>query len=89
MWLHVGVVGTEKFFDAFNGNALNIVDNGITAVIALAGVTLAVFVGEHRTSCTHHCWRCEVFTCNELQTRDLTLELVVDERENNVFAFEF
>ena len=46
VWLHVGVVGTEKLLDAFNGNALNIVNNGVTAVIALAGVTLAVLVGE-------------------------------------------
>ena len=60
------MVGTKEFFDAFNCNALNVVDNGITAVVALAWVALAVLVGEYRACCPHYCRRGEVFTRNEL-----------------------
>ena len=72
------MVGTKEFFDAFNCNSFNVVDNGITAVVALAWVTLAVLIGEYRASCPHDCRRGEVFTGNELQASNLALALILN-----------
>ncbi len=45
--LHVGVIGAEKFLDPIDREILGNVDPFASAVIALARITLGVFVGHH------------------------------------------
>ena len=51
--LHVGMVGTEQCLHALDGQRLDLVDDGIAAVVALARVALGVFVGEGTAHGTH------------------------------------
>ncbi len=46
--LDVGVVGAEQRLHPVDGELLDVVDDGVAAVVALAGVALGVLVGEHR-----------------------------------------
>ena len=48
MRLHIGEAAIEQFFRAVDGKLLDHVDPLATTVIALARITLGVFVGEHR-----------------------------------------
>ena len=45
--LHVGVVGTEERLRAFACEILDLVDDLVAAVVALARIALGVLVGEH------------------------------------------
>src|SRR5699024_6761693 len=45
--LHVGVLRAEQAAGAVNGDLLRLVHIAAAAVIAVAGVTLGVFVGQH------------------------------------------
>ena len=46
--LHVGVLGAEQRLGPLAGQVLDLVDDLVAAVVALARVALAVLVGEHR-----------------------------------------
>ena len=46
--LHVGVLGAEQRLDALAGEVLDLVDDLVAAVVALAGIALGVLVGEDR-----------------------------------------
>ena len=59
--LHVGVVAAEQLFAALDGEVFHDVDVLAPAVIALAGQTLGVFVGEVRADSRHDRGGNEVF----------------------------
>ena len=46
--LHVGVVGAEQRLDPLDRERLDVVDDRVAAVVALARVALGVLVGERR-----------------------------------------
>jgi hypothetical protein len=65
--LHVGVLGAEERLDPVAGEVLDVVDDLVAAVVALAGIALGVLVGEHRAGGLHHGRRREVLRGDELQ----------------------
>jgi len=78
--LHVGVLGAEEPLHALDRDRLDLVDDGVAAVVALAGVALAVLVGEEGARRGHHGGRREVLARDELQARRLAHALALDER---------
>ena len=58
--LHVGVLGAEQRLGPLAGELLDLVDDLVAAVVALAGVALAVLVGEDRAGGPQHRRRGEV-----------------------------
>ena len=53
MGLHVGVFCPEEPAGALDGDGFNLVDELTAAVVALAGQTLGVFVGQHAAHGSH------------------------------------
>ena len=80
--LHVRVLRSEQRADTVYCQLLNVVDDLVAAVVPLAGIALAVLVGENRSDSTHHCGRREVLAGDQLEAGDLALDLAVDEREH-------
>ena len=54
MRLHVGIIRAEQGLGALDGQHLGLIDIFTAAIIALAGVTLGVFVGQHRALGLQH-----------------------------------
>src|SRR3546814_16596134 len=82
--LHVGVVCFEERLGALAGDLLDLVDDLVAAVVALARVALAVLVGEDGSGRSQHVGRGEVLAGYELERGVLELDLAVDEREDLV-----
>src|SRR5690348_2561800 len=76
--LDVGVLGAEKFFGAFDGEALDAVDVFASAVVALAGVALGVFVAEDGAHGFHDGFGDEIFGGDEFEAGGLAADLVVE-----------
>ena len=72
--LHVGVVAAEQLFAALDGEVFHDVDVLAPAVIALAGQTLGVFVGEVRADGRHDRGGNEVFAGDEFDVVALAVE---------------
>ena len=49
VWLDVGEICAEQGLGTLNGQCLRLINKFAATVVALAGVTLGVLVGEHRT----------------------------------------
>ena len=79
MRLHVRVLGAEQLLGALDGERLDVVDDRVAAVVALARISLGVLVGEHRSHGAHHGRRREVLAGDELQAAGLTLELALQQ----------
>ena len=79
--LHVGVFGPEELAGPAPGQVLDLVDDAVAAVVALAGVALRVLVGEHRTGRGHHRSGGEILGRDELQGGVLPLLLAPDDVE--------
>ena len=82
--LHVGVRRAEQRLGPLAGDVLDLVDDLVAAVVALARVALAVLVGEHRARGAQHRRRGEVLAGDQLEGGVLALDLAVDEREDLV-----
>ncbi len=78
--LHVGVLGTEEALDPVAGEVLDLVDDLVAAVVALARVALAVLVRQRRTDRSHDGSRREVLRRDQLEAGVLALDLTTDER---------
>ena len=61
MRLHVGVLGAEQGLRAVDRQLLGAVHEFAAAVVALAGIALGVFVGEHRAHRFEHRFGNEIF----------------------------
>src|SRR5207248_6922230 len=48
MWLDVHMLGAEKFFGAFNRQILNDIRELAAAVVAAAGISFGIFIGDYR-----------------------------------------
>ena len=82
--LDVGVLGAEEGLGPLARQRLDLVDDGVAAVEALAGVALGVLVGEDRAGRAQDRRRGEVLAGDELEGGLLPLELAVDEAEHLV-----
>ena len=77
--LHVGALGAEERARAFARQVLGVVDDVVTAVVALAGIALGVLVGEHRALRFEHRTRREVLGGDQLDRRVLAFQLALDD----------
>ena len=75
--LHVGVLGAEKSACPVDCNLLYLIHIGAAAVIALAGETLCVFIGEHAAHGGHDCGGNEVLAGDELDVLALPCQFAV------------
>ena len=73
--LYVGIFGAEEAAGPLDGNALHLVDKLAAAIIALAGQSLGIFVGEHAAHGGHHRRGDNVFAGNQLNVLALANQL--------------
>ena len=52
--LHICILGAEKFFQTVDGKLFGLVNHLAAAIIAVAGITLGIFVCEAGTHGLHH-----------------------------------
>ena len=74
--LHVGEPAAEQGAGAFAGEVLDHVDLLAPTVVAMRGIALGIFVGEHAAHRLEHCGAREVLRCDELDGPPLAGELV-------------
>ena len=77
--LHVGVIGAEQRLDPVDRQLLDVVDDRVAAVVALARVALGVLVGQHRAGRGHHRRRGEVLAGDQLEAGRLAFDLALDQ----------
>ena len=85
--LNVGPLGVEQFLDAVDGHLFALVYHLATAVVAFAGITLGILVGEAGAHGLHHLFADKVFRGNQFDTLTLSLILFFDNVENDVVSF--
>ena len=76
--LHVHVIGAEQFLGARDRERFGDVDELASAVVALAGIALGVFVRHHRAGRFEHGGADEVFGGDQLETVFLPARFVRD-----------
>ena len=77
--LQVGVLGAEQLLRAGVADLLGAVDDLATAVVAAAGVSLGVLVGQGRAERSQHRGAGEVLAGDELQPSAQPVQLVEDD----------
>ena len=85
--LHVDMLGPEELLQPLAGEVLDLVDELAAAVIAVAGVALGVFVGEHAADGLHDGRAREVFARDHLQAFGLP-GLLRGNRRPDIRVFE-
>src|ERR1700686_3957712 len=78
MWLNVGMFGSEQLFSAVASQVFDHVDEFASAVIALPGITLRVFVRENAAGGLQNCFGGEVFAGDQFEAAVLALDFVLD-----------
>ena len=76
--LHVGILRAKKFLGPFACQFLHHVGKFASAVIALAGIPLRIFVGEYGTGSLEHSLAHEVLRTDQFQPFMLAASFVVD-----------
>ena len=76
--LDIGMIGSEEFLGALDGEALDHIDVLATAVPTAARVALGILIGEARALGLHHCLAGEVFGCDELDVLELAMMFRID-----------
>ena len=82
MRLHVDVFGAEKLLRAIARQVFHHVGELAAAVVALAGITFGVLVGEHAAGGFEHRFGGEILAGDQLQARILALGFFADEIED-------
>src|SRR5207248_2437570 len=85
--LHVRVLRAEQLLAARARELLDVVDDVVAAVVALARIALGVLVGEDRTRRLEHLARGEVLRGDELQCGVLPFDLAADDLEELAVAW--
>lgn len=75
MSLDIGMLGLKELFGSFNSQNFNFVYVDTTAIIAAPGVSLSIFVGQHRVLGLKHCPAGMVFRGNKIYGACLPLSL--------------
>ena len=78
--LHVGILGTKQLAGAVDGDLLHLIHKLAAAVVAVAGVTLGVLVGQHTAHGRHHGGGDDVLAGDQLNVLALTAQLAVHGR---------
>jgi hypothetical protein len=79
MRLHIGIFGTIKLTEPFNGQVLHPINHFATAVITVTGVAFGIFVGETGAHGFHHLVADEILGRNELNAPKLALLFMFNE----------
>ena len=87
--LHVGPLGAEELLEPLDGQALHLVDYLAASVIAVARITLGIFVGEARTHCAHHVVAHEILGGYQLDAFLLALVLALDDVKYCLVSFHW
>ena len=66
MWLNIGIVRAEQFHRTLDRQFFSNINIFAAAVVALARVTLGVFVGQYGALGFHHARACVVLGGNQL-----------------------
>ena len=80
--LHIGVVGHKELAGPFACDILHHVHALAAAVIAVSGVALGIFVGQHAAHRFHYCGADKVFGSNQFNFIALASEFFTDSRSN-------
>ena len=80
--LHIGKAGAEQFLGALDRQRFHHVDPFAAAVIAIARITLGIFVGQHRTLRFQHRAADDVFRRDQLDLVALPAEFAADRRRD-------
>ena len=78
MRLDVGMLGRENLLDAIAGQVFGDVDELATAVVAMPGIALGVFIRQHAAHGLHDGRAGIVFRSDHLQTAPLAVDLTGD-----------
>ncbi len=87
MRLYVGKIRTEQFTGTLDRDIFYDIDALTAAVIALARITLGIFVGQHTAHCRHNGRGNDVFAGNQLQISLLTGKLLRHRRADFFVVF--
>ena len=87
MWLHVGIFSTEELLDAVDGKILGLVNALASAIVAVAGITFGILVGEAASHSLHYLLADEVFTSDKLDAVELTLMFFLNNVEQYLVSF--
>jgi hypothetical protein len=74
------MICSPKLASTFTGNILHLVNKLTSAVIALAGITLCIFVGKHTACGEKNCLRNDVLGCDKLDVAALTCKFSATRR---------
>ena len=75
MRLDVGETAIEQLLGALDGECLDCIRRGAALIVALAGIALGIFVGEHRALCFEHGLRNDIFGGDQLDLMPLAINL--------------
>ncbi len=70
--LYVGVLRAEELFRPLNGQVFHLVHALAAAIVALAGITLGVFIGENRSHGRHNSRRDQILRGDQFNISSLT-----------------
>jgi hypothetical protein len=76
--LHIGKISAEKLLGPLDGDVFNHIHALTAAVIASAGVSLGVFVGEYGPGSGQNSGADDIFGSNQLNVLLLTLEFCLN-----------
>ena len=75
--LNIRILCTEQLTCALDCDALYLVNKFTAAVVALAGKTLSVLIGQHAAHSSHNAGRNDIFAGDQLDILALTVQLLV------------
>ena len=81
------VLGIEDLFQTVDGDVLALVNALATAVVAVAGVTLGILVGQAAAHGLHNLVAHEVLASNQFNTMFLTQMFTLDNVKNHFVSF--
>ena len=76
--LYIDIFYTKELLGAVNSQLLGYIDEFAAAVVALAGVTFGILVGENTALCFHNSLGYDVLRGDKLQLGALAAQLVFD-----------
>ena len=85
--LHVCPACTEDLLQTIDGELLDLIDNLTTTIITLAGQTLGILVGKHRTHGLEHLVADDILGGNQFNTLHLTLTLLGNQVKDHIVSF--
>ena len=87
MRLDVGMLGAEERLRAVDRELLGLIHEFAAAVVALAGITLGIFIREDRAHGFHHCLGNKILRWDQLEARGLPAELVTQHSRDGGIGF--